>query len=62
MEIGFEKSSYTANEGDDSVRVCAIIMRGSLQRPESVQVNVSTEDGTATGCSLLFMVQNSEFG
>ena len=47
VEIGFDRTSYSANEGDDSVEVCVVITRGSLQRP--VQVTVKTEDDIATG-------------
>ena len=47
VQIGFDRTSYTANEGDDSVEVCVAVTRGSLQR--SIQATVNTEDGTATG-------------
>ena len=48
MEIGFNRSSYTVSEGDDSVSVCvSMVLSGSLLRP--VKVTVNTEDGTATG-------------
>ena len=47
VEVAFDRSSYSANEGDDSVEVCIRVSRGSIQR--TIQVTVNTEDGTATG-------------
>ena len=47
VAIEFDRFSYSASEMDDSVEVCVIVSRGSLQR--TVQVTVNTEDGTATG-------------
>ena len=66
MEIAFEQSSYTANEGDRSVQVCVVLaLRGSLQGSGSVQVTVNTEDGTATGKysmrNLLLFVSNNTY-
>ena len=54
MEIGFSQRSYTANEEDDFVEVCAIITRGTLQTSRFIQVTVNTQDGTATGWFLQY--------
>lgn len=52
VTIGFGRSSYTSNEGDNSVMFMVQVTSGSLSRP--VQVGFSTEDETATGNYSLF--------
>ena len=49
LTIGFDPSTYTVNETDMTVQVCASIQDGSLQR--DAVVTLSTSDGTATGNS-----------
>ncbi len=45
--IDLELPSYTVNEANGTVEVCATIVSGTLER--SVVVTISTSDGTATG-------------
>ena len=47
VTIGFGRSSYTIDEGDNRVTFMVQVTSGSLSRP--VQVGFSTEDETATG-------------
>ena len=41
MTIGLELPSYTVDEGDGSIEVCAVLLEGSLQR--TLMVNFSTQ-------------------
>ena len=52
VQFGFERSSYTASEGDNDVEVCVVMTGGVLER-FTVQVTVTTEDDTATGSDIL---------
>ena len=47
VEVAFSQSDYDVNEGDDSIEVCVDLIRGIPQR--RVRINLSTEDGLATG-------------
>lgn len=46
IEIGLERTVYTASEGD-TVEVCARVVEGELERV--VEVALSTVEGSATG-------------
>ena len=50
VTIGFDPSTYSVNEASMTVKVCARILDGSLQR--DAVVTLSTSDGTATGLLL----------
>ncbi len=41
MTVGLEFPSYTVNEGDGSIEVCAVLLDGTLQR--TLMVNLSTQ-------------------
>ena len=47
VTIGFGRSSYTIDEGDNGVMFMVHVTSGSLSRP--VEVGFSTQDETATG-------------
>lgn len=47
MTIGFEQTVYTVREDVGVVEVCAVQMRGVLERPAFV--TLITTDNTATG-------------
>ena len=47
VEVAFSQPDYNVNEGDDTVEVCLDLIRGIPQR--RVIINLSTEDGSATG-------------
>ena len=47
VEVAFSQPDYDVNEGDDTVEVCVDLIRGIPQR--RVIINLSTEDGSATG-------------
>ena len=46
MTIGLEQPSYTVNEGDGSVMVCAAIVSGTLER--TLTFRLTTQDDSAT--------------
>lgn len=46
MTIGLEQPSYTVNEGDGSVMVCAAIVSGTLDR--TLTFRLTTQDDSAT--------------
>ena len=47
MTIDLEDPSYSVNEENGTIEVCAVITSGSLER--SVVVTIATAEGTATG-------------
>ena len=47
ITIELENRTYTVPENEGHVEVCAVIVRGSLER--TVTVSLSTKDGSATG-------------
>ena len=47
ITIEFENRTYTIPENEGPVEVCAVIVRGSLER--TVTVSLSTVDDSATG-------------
>ena len=47
ITVELENRTYTVPENVGHVQVCAVIVRGSLER--TVTVSLSTEDGSATG-------------
>lgn len=49
ITVELENRTYTVPENVGHVQVCAVIVRGSLER--TVTVSLSTEDGSATGWS-----------
>ena len=50
VTIGLEEPTYTVNEGDGTIEVCAVLTSGTLDR--TVTVTLSTSDGSATGMIL----------
>lgn len=50
VEIGLERTLYSAREDDGTVEVCARLTRGALQR--EVEVELTMRDDTATSESL----------
>ena len=51
MQIGFERNSYTVEEGDKSVTVCAEVIAGTATVPVSVTlvtVDIESAQGTCT--------------
>ena len=55
ITIELENRTYTVPENERHVEVCAVIVRGSLER--TVTVTLSTKDGSAIGL-LKFLLQN----
>ena len=47
VTIGFENETYSSDEGQGSVEVCARVIDGGLQR--DVEVALVTQDGSAVG-------------
>ena len=47
VTIDLEDPSYSVNEENGTIEVCAVITSGSLER--SVVVTIETAEGTATG-------------
>ena len=47
ITVELENRTYTVPENEGPVEVCAVIVRGSLER--TVTVSLSTEDGSAKG-------------
>ena len=47
ITIGFENETYSSDEGQGSVEVCARVIDGGLQR--DVEVTLITQDGSAVG-------------
>ena len=47
VTIGFENETYSSDEGQRSVEVCARVINGGLQR--NVEVTLVTQDGSAMG-------------
>ena len=47
VTIGFENETYSSDEGQRSVEVCARVINGRLQR--NVEVMLVTQDGSAVG-------------
>jgi len=47
ITIEFENRTYTIPENEGPVEVCAVIVRGSLER--TVTVSLTTVDDSATG-------------
>ena len=47
ITVELENRTYTVPENEGHVEVCAVIVRGSLER--TVTVTLSTEHGSATG-------------
>ena len=59
LTIGFEQSTYTTNELDGTVTVCAEILEGSVQRSVGVSFDFRAQDGTAGERYILYCVQLS---
>ena len=55
VTVELENRTYTVPENEGHVEVCAVIVRGSLER--TVTVTLSTKDGSAIGL-LKFLLQN----
>ena len=47
VKIGFTESSYTTNEGNNTVVVCVAVLQGE-SIITSVAINLATVDSTAT--------------
>ena len=47
ITIEFENMTYTIPENEGPVEVCAVIVRGSLER--TITISLSTQDDSATG-------------
>ena len=45
--VGLERTEYTVNEGEGPVRVCTILMEGTISRPFTVLFSAD-DPGTAT--------------
>ena len=57
VTIGLERPTYSVDEEDGVIEVCAVLLAGSLER--TVSVTFSTSDGSAIGMILIestFMV------
>ena len=55
VTVELENRTYTVPENEGHVEVCAVIVRGSLER--TVIITLSTKDGSAIGL-LKFLLQN----
>jgi hypothetical protein len=51
VTIGLERPTYSVDEEDGTVEVCAVLLSGSLER--TVSVTLSTSDGSAIGMILI---------
>ena len=46
LNVSFDKSTYSSDEGDESVKAKIIL---SAESPDDITVHVKSEDDTATG-------------